>query len=60
MAFQVEGYSRLIERLNAYKPELPRHVLSQAVGLQGDRTRLERVMAALIRGGTVPSMPLPR
>ena len=47
---QVDSHAELMQRIHAYQPELPRHILSQAVGMQGDRTRLERVMAAMIRG----------
>lgn len=34
----------------SYTPELPRNILAQAVGLQGDRTRLERFIAKLMAG----------
>ena len=43
-------YSELLDRLWEYKPELPKTLLDQAVGLQGDRTRLEAAVWKLIRG----------
>ena len=52
-----EREESILQNMWQYEPELPRHILSQAVGMQGDRTRLERVMAALIRGG-LSSLPV--
>ena len=40
----------LLERLHRYQPELPEDILSQATGMQGDRTRLENFIMKLIRG----------
>jgi hypothetical protein len=43
--------AQLLQQLWSYKPELPQALLSQAVGMQGDRGRLERFLGKLIRGG---------
>ena len=47
---QVVRYSHMLQRLHAYRPELPSELLAQAVGLQGDTGRLERVINSMIRG----------
>lgn len=41
----------LLKKLWAYKPELPEHVLQQAVGVQGNRERLERALLKMMKGG---------
>ena len=40
----------MLQRVHAYRPELPSELLAQAVGVQGDTGRLERVISSLIRG----------
>ena len=47
----MERYVKMISRLHAYCPELPHEVLSQAVGVQGNTRRLERVLTSMIQGG---------
>ena len=46
-----EREAELLSSMWSYTPELPRSLLSAAVGMQGDRTRLERVMGSIMRGG---------
>ena len=45
-----EREAELLSSMWDYTPELPRSLLSAAVGMQGDRTRLERVMGSIMRG----------
>eukprot|EP00798_Chlamydomonas_sp_ICE-L_P030736 gene30736-35772_t len=46
----VEKYARLLENVWHYKPEFSKPILDMAIGQQGDRSRLERLFAKIIRG----------
>eukprot|EP00798_Chlamydomonas_sp_ICE-L_P019820 gene19820-26505_t len=41
------------QRLYTYKTELPPELLNQAIGMQGDRSRLEKTITKLIKGDAV-------
>jgi hypothetical protein len=48
-AVQVD-YAQLLQRLYGYKPELPKHILDAAKGIQGDARRLEAALWKMVTG----------
>ena len=56
LCMQTVDYAQLLLDLQQYQPELPRFLLDQGVSVQGDRSRLDRVVWKMMHGTLVGCM----